>query len=329
MDKPIDFLAIGDTTTDAFIRLKDAQVNCRVDTGACEICMRFAEKIPYEFAEVVRAVGNAPNAAVSAARLGLSTGLITNMGDDQNGLECAEVLKKEGIDTQYVQVHKGKETNYHYVLWYEADRTILIKHNEYDYALPALVSLPKWLYLSSFRGTERYHQELMKFVSSHPDMKVAFQPGKMEIKLGVDYLRTLYEHTDFFCLNLEEARVVLGNNDEPKKLLEGLHALGPKIVAITDGPKGAYLLDDSGAWFHPIYPDPKPPYERTGAGDAFASTFVAALALGKDTMEALRCALINPTFVVQYVGAQKGLLTRTELEKYLAQAPADFTPQRI
>ncbi len=25
----------------------------------------------------------------------------------------------------------------------------------------------------------------------------------------------------------------------------------------------------------PLYPDPKPPYDRTGAGDAFAHTFVA------------------------------------------------------
>ena len=47
--------------------------------------------------EVIRAVGNAPNAAVSAARLGLKAGLVTNIGDDQNGRECLEVLQKDSV----------------------------------------------------------------------------------------------------------------------------------------------------------------------------------------------------------------------------------------
>src|SRR3989339_1595459 len=81
----IDFLAIGDIVIDAFIRLKDAHVHCKIDSDACELCVRFGDKIPYERVEVVRAVGNSPNAAVSAARLGLKSAVITNLGDDQNG----------------------------------------------------------------------------------------------------------------------------------------------------------------------------------------------------------------------------------------------------
>jgi len=77
------------------------------------------------------------------------------------------------------------------------------------------------------------------------------------------------------------------------------------------------------------YPDPKPPYERTGAGDAFSSTFVTALALGKDVRTALRWAPINSMSVVQQVGARAGLLTVAELEKYLASAPADYQPKII
>src|SRR3989338_11637424 len=93
----LDFLAVGDITTDAFIRLQEASVHCNINNENCEICMRFADKIPYEFVEVIRSVGNAPNGAVSAARLGLSTGLVTNMGDDQNGRECLGALKSEHI----------------------------------------------------------------------------------------------------------------------------------------------------------------------------------------------------------------------------------------
>jgi sugar/nucleoside kinase (ribokinase family) len=79
----------------------------------------------------------------------------------------------------------------------------------------------------------------------------------------------------------------------------------------------------------PTYPDPKPPYERTGAGDAFASTVTAALALGKPLSEALQWGPINSMSVVQQVGAQKGLLTREKLEEYLRNAPKDYNPRRI
>ena len=59
----IDFLAIGDTVIDAFIRLKDASVNCDIDNENCKLCMNFGDKLPYEFVEVLYAVGNSANAS--------------------------------------------------------------------------------------------------------------------------------------------------------------------------------------------------------------------------------------------------------------------------
>ena len=96
--KKIDFLAIGDIVTDAFIKIKDAHVHCKIDTEACELCLRFGDKVPYESLDVIPAVGNSPNATVCAARLGLNTALMTTMGDDQNGKDCLAVLEKEKID---------------------------------------------------------------------------------------------------------------------------------------------------------------------------------------------------------------------------------------
>ncbi len=328
--KQLDFLAIGDITTDAFIRLKEASVHCTVDKENCELCMKFADKIPYEFVEVIRAVGNAPNAAVSAARLGLRAALVTNMGDDQNGAECLAVLKKEGIQTSYVTVHKGAKTNYHYVLWYEAERTILIKHESYEYRLPKIEPAPRWLYLSSFRGTDGYYEEINAYLKKHPEVKMAFQPGKFEINLGTKKLAALYERAHVFVCNKEEAEKILGSeNADIKTLLAGIGELGPKFVLITDGPKGAYFYDGQESWFMPPYPDPKPPYERTGAGDAYASTFVSALALGKTPEEALRSAAINSMSVVQQIGAQRGLLPQAAIEEWLKKAPSDYKPRNL
>ncbi|MGB3921725.1 MAG: carbohydrate kinase family protein [Minisyncoccia bacterium] len=319
-----DFLAIGDTVTDAFIRLKDAKVHCDVNGEHCTITMAFGDKIPYESVEVVRAVGNSANAAVSAARLGLSSALVTNIGEDEEGAKTLEHLKNDGVSTEYITVHKDKKTNYHYVLWYDNDRTILIKHEEYDYKLPELKE-PKWLYLSSLgAGTLDYQKTVVEWLAAHPEVKLAFQPGTFQIKLGKDKLADVYKRAEIFFCNVEEAEKILdAAGIGVPELLKRMRALGPEIVVITDGSKGAYAFDGKRALFLPVYPTNDPPYERTGAGDAFASTAVVALALGKDLTTALVWGAVNSMSVVSKVGAQKGLLSREELEVYVAKAP-DF-----
>jgi ribokinase len=327
----LDFLAIGDITTDAFIRIKEATVNCDIDRHNCKICMNFADKVPYESVEIVKAVGNSANASVAAARLGLKSALIANVGNDQNGKECLGVLAENGVRADYVKINKDKNTNYHYVLWYEDERTILVKHEEYEYALPEQLQIPRWVYLSSLgENSLPYHGEIIEFLKKHPETKLAFQPGTYQMKLGHEKLSELYRLSEIFICNVEESQRILGSKEQDvKKLMAELRTLGPKTVVVTDGPKGAYSFDGSTTLFMPPYPDPKPPYERTGCGDSFAATLVSALILGKTLEEALLWAPINPMSVVQYVGAQKGLLTREQLEQFLEQAPKDYKPRVI
>jgi ribokinase len=329
---PYDFIAIGDTVTDAFIRLQEASVHCNISKEDCEICMKFADKIPYEDVWVVPAVGNAANAANCAARLGLKAAMVTNVGADAQGQEAIAAFEAEKVSKEFIKAHQGIKTNYHYVLWYEDDRTILIKHEKYPYALPD-IGTPKWVYFSSVSidAFPQFHNALAGHLEAHPDIKLAFSPGKWEIKLGKEKLARLYTRADAFFCNKEEAEKILCLNDgeDMKVLLRGIRALGPKIVVITDGPRGAYAHESDNFWQMPIYPDPKPPYERTGAGDAFSSTFAVALALGLPVTDALRWAPVNSMSVVQQVGARAGLLSREKLEEWLAKAPADYQPKQI
>lgn len=327
-----DFVAIGDATIDAFIRIKDASVHCDINHEHCTISVRFGDKIPFEFDEVVAGVGNSPNAAAAAAKLGLSAALSAAVGNDQRGEDCIKAMQDAGVATEFIEKHKGIGTNYHYVLWYEDDRTIFVQHHEYPRSLPAFTAPPKWIYLSSLaQNTEAFHHEIATYLKNNPDTKLAFQPGTFQMALGTEALKDIYEETDLFFCNKEEAERILQvqGGKEIKDLLRDIHALGPKTVIITDGPKGATASDGSSVWFMPMYPDPKPPYERTGAGDAFASTVTAALALGKSLEEALTWGPINSMSVVQYVGAQKGQLSREKLEEYLKNAPADYVPKKI
>jgi ribokinase len=120
--------------------------------------------------------------------------------------------------------------------------------------------------------------------------------------------------------------ITKGDHGNMHELIDKMHELGPKIVVISDGHKGAYASDGVERFKMPIYPDPKPPYERTGAGDAFTSSFVAAIMKGADIKNALLWAPINSMSVVQKVGAQAGLLTEKEIDHYLRVAPSWYHP---
>jgi len=333
MEKAIDFLAVGDIVTEPFIRLKDASVHCKINNEDCEICMRWGDKIPYESSTLVAAVGNASNAAVSAARLGLNSALRAYVGDDRYGVECLDVLKKENVDTEFMVTEAGKQTNYHYVLWYENQRTILVKHEEFNYQAPVLATDPMWMYCSSLAANSLpYHHALVELLKQHPATKLAFQPGTFQLKLGVEALADIYTRTDIFFCNKEEAERILTMpaGSDMKELMTKIQAFGPKIVIITDDVRGAYARNETGkSWHVPRYPDPRAPFEVTGAGDALASTTVAALALGKPLEEALLWGPVNASSVLQDVGAQKGLLTRDELEKNLSNPPSAFQLQEL
>ena len=326
MNTPLDFLAVGDIVTEPFIRLQDAHVTCRIDKTACEICMRWGDKIPYESATLCAGVGNAANAAVSAARLGLASSLHAYVGDDRYGKEMLDTLAGNGVGTEFMITEAGKQSNYHYVLWYENERTILVKHESYNYAVPHIEQAPKWLYLTSLAANALAYQDaLVELLASWRDTKLAFQPGTFQLQAGTEACASLYKHSYIVFCNKEEAQKILGTEEaDIKVLLSGMRSLGPTVSVITDGTKGAHASDGTSTWFVPMYPDVRGPYERTGAGDAFASTVVAALALGKTLEEALLWGPINSMSVVQDIGAQKGLLTREQIEKYLADAPDTY-----
>jgi sugar/nucleoside kinase (ribokinase family) len=332
MHDQLDFLAIGDITIDAFIQLseKDARV-LKDERGRQQLQMSFGDKLPYEDVTVVNAVGNAPNASVSAHRLGLKSALATNLGGDRNGKDCLRALRDESVRTDYVRVHENRGTNYHYVLRLGAERTILIKHEEYPYVLPDLPTPPRYIYFSSIgENGVPFHHDVARYVAAHPETKLVFQPGTFQIRLGAETLRDLYAVTEIFFCNKEEAQRILHTDEENvPTLLREFRELGPKMPVITDGPNGAYALDGDRVWLMPMYPDPAPPVDRTGAGDSFSSTFTAAIALGHDVKTALSWGPINSMSVVQHIGAQKGLLTEDALREHLKDAPANYTPEQI
>ncbi len=327
----LDFIGIGDIVTDNFIELDNAWVENDNPSQEKELCMKFGDKLPFKDIVVIPAVGNSVNASVCAHRLGLKSGVITNTGDDNFGREQINSLKKEGVNTKYIILHKDKKTNIHFVLRFGAERTILVKHTEFPYSFPVISRSPKFLYLSSLAPNSlEYHKEITDYLKNNPEIKLAFQPGTYQMKLGYESLKDLYEKTYLFFCNKEEAQKILKTTESDiKVILQKIKDLGPKIPIITDGPNGAYALFESKIYLIPTYPDPKPPIDRTGAGDSFASTITSALALNIPIEQALLWGPINSMSVVQYVGAQAGLLSRKQIEEYLKNAPQGYQVKEI
>lgn len=320
-------LSIGDIVTDAFIKLREDQAEVYTDErGQERLSMEFGSKPPYDHVDIVDAVGNSANASVAFARLGLRTSLMGFLGDDKVATESLGYLKSENVDTSTMSLSPGMKSNYHYVLRYGADRTILIKYEDYDYTWQEPAEVPDWIYLSMISESAwQLHEDMLAYLNDHPDTKLVFQPGTFHFEWGAEKLAKVYARSHIVFMNREEAALVTGKDlSSIPELAAALHNLGPKIAVITDGPNGAYASDGDKILKMPNYPDPVPPYDRTGAGDAFASTVTAALAMGEPLETALRWAPINSMSVVQKLGAQAGLLRRDELEQYLQNAPDDY-----
>jgi ribokinase len=95
-----------------------------------------------------------------------------------------------------------------------------------------------------------------------------------------------------------------------------LRSLGVKTVIVTQGEKGAMVVDETGA--RQVDPFKVTPVDTTGAGDAFCGMLAARLAVGESMSVALRAAVIAGALATQTEGAVPSLplwsMVKTKLE---------------
>lgn len=332
--KQLDVIAIGDIAVDTFIKIKEAETKCDPTGDHCELCLRYGGKIPYESINTCYSAGNSSNVSLCMSKLGFKTALISNVGNDENGKKCIEKLDINGVDTRFISKENNKITNCHYILWYGVERTILTKHEKYNYKwldnkkIDRLLT-PQWIYLSSM-GEESLslHNEILEYLKTHDNVKLAFQPGTFQIKLGKDALKEIYKRTDIFLSNKQEAEKILEVSDKDiPELLKMIYSLGPKIVVITDGLNGAYAYDGKDTFFTKALLHS--PLESTGAGDSFSGAFLGAIISGRTVKEALLWGAINAKSVVEHIGPHDGFLTKNEIEKEIKNIEVGYQPIKI
>ncbi|MBN1275835.1 carbohydrate kinase family protein [Candidatus Woesearchaeota archaeon] len=259
--------------------------------------------------------GGGTNTAVSFSRLGLKTGYLGKIGEDENGLKVFKLLKDE--DVVFLGT-LGKQNGYSVILdSVGEDRTILTYkgcNDELTFKELKKEKLQaKAYYLCSMVGTSL---KTLGKVAEHAKKQkalVAFNPSTYLTKQGVKPIQAILARTDVLILNDEEAKE-LGGFGDLDGLAKRLSALGPKTVVITRGSKGVLALHEK-AIYAAAPPKHLTIHETTGAGDAFGSALLAAMLHKKPFTTAVKMAMINAESVIAHYGAKNILLTKEELER--------------
>ena len=248
--------------------------------------------------------GGGTNTAVAFSRLGFKTGCICELGDDENGRRALKLLKKEKVKFLGEKV-KGELTGYSVVLDSKGgDRTILTYKGANDEVdLKDIGKFKtKWLYFSSLLGKSFETQKKLAEMLKKKGTKLAFNPSSYLIK--EKNLSFLLKLTDILILNKQEAEMLAEN--KKKNLLEELHSLTRGIIVITDKNKLISCYDGNKKYF--LKPHDIKVVERTGAGDAFASGFVAGQIAGLSISESLKLGLKESEAVIQHFGSKNNLI---------------------
>lgn len=318
-----ELLTIGDATVDVFMTPVESETACRVDNKECVICFPYGEKIPVKNLEFTIG-GNAANNAVGVTRLGVKDAIVLTLGGDTVGNLIVERLIAERVDTTYVVRQPAASSNYSTVINYAGERTIFTYHAPRSYEFPVQLPVVPWVYLTSMgESFQPFYNHLTDWLVKNPNIKLAFNPGTWQVRTGIEGVGKIMARSEILYLNREEAEkyVNLPNSQgKEKELLTATAKLGPKVVVITDGPEGSYVYDSAQNKFLKAGIYPQDCLERTGAGDAFGSGFMAAVIKGKSTEEAILWGTVNSASVISFVGAQKGLLKEAEIDSWVTQA---------
>ena len=307
-----DVITIGSATRDVFLISKKFKFlrSDEFETGIGE-CVSFGSKIELDEL-VVTSGGGGTNAAVTFARLGCKTAVVTRIGTDGTGRDLLEELAREHVDTSLITQVKKAHTGYSTILTApNGERSILVDRGvsktfkKTDLPLTKLKA--SWIYLTSLGGDLSLALVIAKHAHKH-HIKLAYNPGMAEVARGLRAMEPILRHVTLLSLNVEEAQRLTGLETRDIKTLAARILRPAQTLIITDGQNGAYAFQNDVQLF--IRGRNIPAVSRTGAGDAFGSGVVAGLMKGWNVKESLKLALLNAESVIKYYGAKRGILSR-------------------
>ena len=173
----------------------------------------------------------------------------------------------------------------------------------------------KWIYMATMLGESSNTCKKITAYAKKNNIKLLFNPSTYLAEKGKNYLRPILSCANILILNKKEAKLLLKTKtDNIKKILEALLNLGLGIVVVTEGKKGVHAYDGKIIYFIEA-PKVKRVVSTTGAGDAFASGFLAGIIKKQDVEHALKIGNANAGSVIQYYGTKNKLLSYAQARR--------------
>lgn len=324
MGQKFTVTTVGDAIMDVFLAIDHPNENCSSDAKTHMLHILSGSKILVDTAAFCLG-GNACNVAVGLHRLGYPTAFIAELGDDVFGQEIIKELRKEGINLDYIKVTSGAASTFSVGMQMQQERTLFVRHVTRVHPMTLTNLGTEWLYLTSVGNDWKdLYQRVLYYKKQHKVL-LAFNPGSQQFADGVDSFKDVLAETDILFVNREEAEQILYGHITPEQkeneenLLFRITRAGPKIVCMTDGKHGSYAMDEQGTLLFQPSNQAIPHIGKTGAGDAYATGFLAAHLAGKSTQEAMQWGTQEAIAVIEHIGAQTGLLTKEKLLEQVAK----------
>jgi len=324
-----DVITIGSATVDALARTESCEM---VHDKRKKECIAYPVGAKILMEKLILTIGGGgTNTAVSLSRLGHKVAFLGKIGSKYNSKRVIHQLKNEKVDTSLIIRSKTGRTGYSIVLDSKKhDRTILIfrgSNNDLRFNEINLKKLKtKWFYFSSMMGKSFKTLEKIASYAAKNHIKISFNISSYLAKKGKNYLKNILKKVNILVLNKEEAGLLVGKGDI-NNLLKKLNKLGPYIVAITDGKKGVYVFNNNQVYCGK--PNNVKIVETTGAGDAFASSFLCGMIKKNNIEFALKLGMTNAESVIQHHGAKEKLLRFNEALKIMKRIPIKVSKKKL
>ncbi|TAL19395.1 carbohydrate kinase family protein [Patescibacteria group bacterium] len=316
-----DLITIGAATIDAFVWSKAFRlVKSRAFSTGVGECLSLGSKIEID-KFVLGTGGGGTNSAATFANLGFKTACLTAVGDDLFGQGVLGDLKTRRVASVLVQRIPGGQTAFSTILVVPSgERTILVSRGVAEHLsekmLPRRFSA-KWIYMTSLGGNLKFGRKIFS-QAKKSGTSIFWNPGAKDLVLGAGRLKPFLKQVEVLDMNREEAMKLTGRPlGDLAGMLRDLDKIGSRLVLLTDGEKGAYLSEGGQLWRAHTHRHIKV-VNKTGAGDAFGSGFLAGLIKYRDRTRALQLGVLNSESVIQKIGAKTGLLTNWPSKNKLA-----------
>ena len=293
--------------------------------------------IPDSETSYLKCPGGAPaNVAVAISRLGGDSAFFGRVGQDPLGRFMKQVLKNEGVDTQYMLLDEEHRTSTVIVdLDDHGERsfTFMVKPSADQFLQPQDVPAFKqgeWLHVCSIalanepsRSTTLAAMKAIKaaggYVSFDPNLReeVWLNPADLKsVVLQAVALADVVKFSDdelLFLTDKADLQTALSWLNEQYDL---------PLIVITQGKKGALVIHNNEQQL--ITGKPVNPVDTTGAGDAFVGGLLAGLVESDDwhnndnLLKIIRQANACGALATTAKGAMTALPTAAQLVEYLA-----------